>query len=143
MKTTVDDGVMRVHSYTDGSEHTLKTVKNHTKSNEDAATTQFQFDGIGQLLKVTDPAGKFTTYTYDMAGRKLSVTHPSTGTTSFTYDNLGNVLTKKTGKGDVVTYTYGDENPMQLASVETKQYNVDGSVDEDKVDDELTKTQRT
>ncbi len=100
------DNILSVNTYSDGSEHTLKTVKDHTKINEDAAATQFQFDGIGQLLKVTDPAGKFTTYTYDMAGRKLSVTHPSTGTTSFTYDKCENVLTKTTGKGDVVTYSF-------------------------------------
>ena len=36
-----------------------------------------------------------------------------------------------------------DENPMQLASVETKQYNVDGTLQEDKIDSELSKTQRT
>ena len=65
-----------------------------------------QFDGIGQLLKVTDPAGTPTTYVYDLAGRKLSVDNPSAGKTSFTYDNLGNILTKTTGKGDVVTYKY-------------------------------------
>lgn len=106
LKTTVTDAEgMVADAYTDGTEHTLKTVKKH-ENGEDPATTKFDFDGIGQLLKVTDPAGKFTEYTYDMAGRKLSVANPSAGTTKFTYDNLGNVLTKTTGKGDVVTYKY-------------------------------------
>ena len=106
LKTTVTDAEgMVADAYTDGTEHTLKTVKKH-ENGEDPATTKFDFDGIGQLLKVTDPAGKFTEYTYDMAGRKLSVANPSAGTTTFTYDNLGNVLTKTTGKGDVVTYKY-------------------------------------
>ena len=107
LKTTVTDAEgMIADAYIDGSEHTLKTVKEHANENETSATTKFDFDGIGQLLKVTDPAGKFTEYTYDMAGRKLSVANPSAGTTTFTYDNLGNVLTKTTGKGDVVTYKY-------------------------------------
>ncbi|MEE1260759.1 MAG: type IV secretion protein Rhs, partial [Paludibacteraceae bacterium] len=112
LKTHVQDkngekNVLSVSTYTDGTEHTLKTVKEHKDKDGGApATTEFDFDGIGQLLKVTDPAGNFTEYTYDMAGRKLSVANPSAGTTTFTYDNLGNVLTKTTGKGDVVTYKY-------------------------------------
>lgn len=57
------------------------------------------------------------------------------------YDNLYNITSKKmtmtqtnlqfAGKlsaGHEFSYTYGDENPMQLASVETKQYNEDGEV---------------
>ncbi len=106
LKTTVTDAEgMVADAYTDGTEHTLKTVKKH-ENGEDPATTKFDFDGIGQLLSVKDPADKLTTYTYDMAGRKLSVANPSAGKTTFTYDNLGNVLTKTTGKGDVVTYKY-------------------------------------
>lgn len=102
-----EKNVLSVSTYTDGTEHTLKTVKHHKdKDGGEPATTEFEFDGIGQLLSVKDPADKLTTYTYDMAGRKLSVDNLSAGKTTFTYDNLGNVLTKTTGKGDVVTYRY-------------------------------------
>ena len=104
--TVVDPEGMNVATYTDGTEHTIKTIKYHSKDGEAPANTYFSFDGIGQLLTVFDPAGKPTEYIYDMAGRKLSVTYPYSGTTSFTYDNLGNILTKKTGKGDEVSYTY-------------------------------------
>lgn len=75
LKTHVQDkngekNVLSVNTYTDGSEHTLKTVKEHANENETSATTEFEYDGIGQLLSVKDPADKLTTYTYDMAGRK-------------------------------------------------------------------------
>lgn len=104
--TIVDPEGMKVSSYTDGTEHTLKTIKYHTKDGGENASTHFIFDGIGQLLSVTDCKGVVTSYEYDIAGRKLSVEHPSAGKTSFTYDNLGNVITKETAKGDKVTYTY-------------------------------------
>lgn len=57
------------------------------------------------------------------------------------YDNLYNITSKKLtmsqtnlqfagtlSTGHEFNYIYSDDNPMQLASVETKQYNVDGEV---------------
>ncbi len=43
--------------------------------------------------------------------------------------------------GHEFNYTYSDKNPMQLASVETKQYNVDGDVSD--VDAKLSDNKRT
>jgi len=106
LKTTVEDNNgdshWRMHTYMDGSERTLRTVKDHTASGDEPAPTTFVFDGINQLLFVIDAMNDTTAYTYDKAGRKLSVTHPSAGKTLFTYDNCGNVLTKETSKGKIV-----------------------------------------
>ncbi|MBP5705232.1 MAG: hypothetical protein J6X12_11155, partial [Paludibacteraceae bacterium] len=43
--------------------------------------------------------------------------------------------------GHEFNYTYSDKNPMQLASVETKQYNVDGEIEN--VDEALAKNLHT
>ena len=122
LKTTVEDNNgdshLRMHTYMDGSERTLRTVKDHTASGDEPAPTTFVFDGINQLLFVIDAMNDTTAYTYDKAGRKLSVTHPSAGKTTFTYDNCGNVLSKETSKGKVeykyeynrlIEQTYGDD----------------------------------
>ena len=70
------------------------------------------------------------------------------------YDNLYNITSKKmtmtqtnlqfAGKlsaGHEFNYNYSNDNPMQLASVETKQYNVDGDVSD--VDAKLSDNKRT
>ena len=52
-------------------------------------TTTFEYDGIQQLVRVTDTEGNVTTSTYDMGDRRTEVNHPASGITSFTYDALG------------------------------------------------------
>ena len=73
-------------------------------------TTTFEYDGIQQLVRVTDTEGNVTTSTYDMGDRRTEVNHPASGITSFTYDALGNVLTKQTAnlakEGKFITYDY-------------------------------------
>ncbi|NOX81826.1 MAG: RHS repeat protein, partial [Alphaproteobacteria bacterium] len=63
----------------------------------------------GQLLSVTDPLGRTTSYQYDSYDRKTRVTLPEGNYTTFTYDARGNVTetraVAKSGSGlaDIVT----------------------------------------
>ncbi len=70
------------------------------------------------------------------------------------YDNLYNITSKKLtmtqtnlqfagtlSAGHEFSYNYSNDNPMQLASVETKQYNVDGTIAD--VDEALAKNIHT
>jgi YD repeat-containing protein len=70
------------------------------------------------------------------------------------YDNLYNITSKKMtmtqtnlqfagtlSVGHEFSYNYSNDNPMQLASVETKQYNVDGEIEN--VDEALAKNLHT
>ena len=68
--------------------------------------TAFEYDDIGQLKKVTDPAGQFTTYTYDSVGHQTEVTHPASGTTRYHYDKTGNMVSKVTANKDSILYGY-------------------------------------
>jgi len=54
--------------------------------------TQYDYDILSQLTKVTDMENKVTTYEYDDLGRKTKTVHPDSGTSLFTYD-LTNKLT--------------------------------------------------
>ena len=93
-------------TYTNGSGKAVKTVQYH---NNNPINTQFEYDGIGQLISSTDNEGNKTSSVYDMAGRRTQVSHPASGVTSFSYDALDNILTKQTanmGSTDFIKYGY-------------------------------------
>ncbi|KQW93191.1 hypothetical protein ASC94_10970 [Massilia sp. Root418] len=55
-----------------------------------AQTTTYDYDGVGQLIKVTAPDASFITYTYDAAHRLTDVTDGLGNTIHYTLDNAGN-----------------------------------------------------
>lgn len=67
-------------------------------------------DGMGQLLKTTDPEGNVTTNAYDMLGRRLSTTTPDSGRTDYAYDPDSELTSKITPDlrtlGQHIGYTY-------------------------------------
>ncbi len=112
--TDANDNISK--TYTNGSGKTVKTEQFVTQNSP--IPTAFEYDAIGQLVKVTDAEGNITTSTYDMGGRVTQVIHPASGTTSYTYDNLGNITSKRTSNmtdGDSINYIY---HFTRLSSVE-------------------------
>ncbi len=110
IETTQIDALGRmVKQFSDIAEQTHRTVKYN--AGEEIAT-QFEYNGVGELMKVTDTDGNETSYTYDELGRKLSVEHPDVGLTTFEYDKMGNMLSKQTAnlrainKGFRINYRY-------------------------------------
>ena len=71
-----------------------------------AAETQFQYDALDNLTKVTDPKGLDTTYTYNGLGDLTQLQSPDTGTTSYTYDSAGNRQTQTDARGITTQYGY-------------------------------------
>ena len=61
-----------------------------------ARRTVYDNDGMGQLLKVTDPTGFVTTNEYDLMGRRTATTTPDAGKVTFTYDADGQQTSKIT-----------------------------------------------
>lgn len=80
-------------SYTDVREREIARTDHGPNG---AIWTAFRYNGIGELIDVTDHGGNVTSYTYDQLGRKLTYDHPDGGLTEFTYDAAGNLLTKNT-----------------------------------------------
>ncbi len=115
--TTITDANDNLNkTYTNGSGKTVKTEQ--FENSNTAIPTTFEYDGIGQLVKVTDAEGNITSSTYDMGGRVTQVIHPASGTTSYAYDNLGNVIAKRTSNmtiGNAINYNY---HFTRLSSVE-------------------------
>jgi YD repeat-containing protein len=66
----------------------------------------FSYDGLGQLMSITDPRNLVTSYVVTGLGDQTGLTSPDTGVRSSTYDAAGNVLTTVDAKGQTTHYTY-------------------------------------
>ena len=79
----------------------------------------FTYNSRGQILSATDPEGMVTTYSYDAAtGDMLSVTKDAGGfniTDSFSYDQFGNILQKTDPLNRITSYQYN--NKRQIVSM--------------------------
>ena len=111
IKTTVTDAEGNSSAtLVNGSGKTVQSIQYKGSAGSAALTTSFVYDGIGRLIRVTDPEGNVTESTYDYGDRRTKVVHPASGETSYTYDRLGNVLTMQTAnlkeQGTSISYLY-------------------------------------
>ncbi|MCC7522577.1 VCBS repeat-containing protein [Candidatus Uhrbacteria bacterium] len=76
--------------------------------------TYYQYDGVGNLKKITDASGNVRNFTYDGLGRRLtaedlhSVGDGTFGSWTYTYDDSGNLTSLVDPKSQTVNYTYDD-----------------------------------
>ncbi|MCC7509156.1 MAG: hypothetical protein IT464_07250 [Planctomycetes bacterium] len=75
------------------------------------ATTQYEYDIMGRLVRQTDPSALKTEYTYDIRGLTKSVTIAAgdaslTAESKFAYDVAGNLVWERSPLGTVVEYEY-------------------------------------
>ncbi|HMA93008.1 MAG TPA: RHS repeat-associated core domain-containing protein, partial [Polyangiaceae bacterium] len=69
-------------------------------------TGQYSYDGLGNLLSVTDAMGRQRTYAYDGRSRRTMISDPNAGTWSMTYTD-GNDLESRVGlDGGRVSFLY-------------------------------------
>ncbi len=91
-----------------------------------AATTQYEYDALDQLVQVFDAAGNVTTVGYDLAGRRTRIDNPDTGLTVLQYDPAGNVVARQTAalraRNQSIRYGY---NFTQLTTVDHPDPEVD------------------
>ncbi|MCW3466403.1 RHS repeat-associated core domain-containing protein [Chitinophaga nivalis] len=98
-----------------------------TKTSADGGSTQYQYNGLGLLISVTDPTNITTQISYDSLERKTAITTPAysksityndqqrtatetiAGNTVTLYKDEISRLTKKvTDKGEITQFTYDD-----------------------------------
>ena len=111
LKTTVTDAEGNSSAtVVNGSGKTVASIQYKGPAGSAALTTSFVYDGVGRLIRVTDPEGNVTESTYDYGDRRTKVVHPASGETGYTYDRLGNVLTVQTANlkesGASISYQY-------------------------------------
>ncbi|MFZ3138668.1 MAG: FG-GAP-like repeat-containing protein, partial [Thermodesulfovibrionales bacterium] len=70
------------------------------------ATTRYEYDTLGNLLKVTDAKNNQTTIAYDTLSRKKSMNDPDMGSWTYTYDANGNLATQTDAKNQTIVFQY-------------------------------------
>jgi YD repeat-containing protein len=70
------------------------------------ATTQYEYDVLGNLIKVTDANGNQTIMTYDTLSRKISMDDPDMGYWEYGYDANDNLTYQKDAKNQEITFQY-------------------------------------
>lgn len=88
------DAMVTSLSFIDARGRTYRKVTEGT--NNPDIITEFEYDALNQLLRVTDPKSLDTDYEYDDLGRMTREIHPDRGQSDFTYDLTGNLRTIKT-----------------------------------------------
>ena len=68
--------------------------------------TQWQYDGFGRMIGMTNPTGDQTAYAYNAAGDRTSLTDGVGNVTHWTHDAEGRVLTETDAAGHVIAFTY-------------------------------------
>jgi YD repeat-containing protein len=82
--------------------------------------TRSGYDGLDQLVKVTDPRNLITTYTRDGLGNLNSQSSPDTGLTSNSlFDAAGNLKTSTDASGKATNYEYDALNRVTKVSCAT------------------------
>lgn len=94
-------------------------------------TTAYQYDGAGNLIKLTDAKGNVRNFVYDSMGRRTaaedvhSPTDSTFGTRTYVYDDNGNLTKQTNADGKTIVYTYDalnrvtSEDLSDTAGVET------------------------
>ncbi len=105
------------------NKETYTDIRNRTRAVKDEGPnggiwTDFRYNLMSELLRVTDNGSNVTEYTYDQLGRRLSVQHPDAGLKEFEYDLVGNLIAKTTPNtredNQSIKYTYEFERLVQI-----------------------------
>ncbi|MBH8608578.1 hypothetical protein I8U17_13260, partial [Thermoactinomyces sp. CICC 10521] len=88
------------------TQHTYDTVGNPTSETVGSDTTQYAYDGLNRLTKVTDAKNNVTQYQYDANGNKTKVTNARGKETTYTYNELNQVQTVTDANGKTTSYDY-------------------------------------
>lgn len=81
-----------------------------SKGSADEATTLFEYDVAGNMVRMIDPAGKAWAYEYDARNRMKNSTDPLGNKTQWFYDGIGRVLKTIRPDNGVTSNVYNDIN---------------------------------
>ncbi len=115
--TQIDaEGSVTRRTYADPANPMLETSATIVLEDGTELTTQFRYDGRGNLLQETDPLGNDTLFTYDKYGNVVTTTDALGHTTTNNYDQSGNLLSTTDAGRVTTTLSYDSAgNPTQIA----------------------------
>jgi RHS repeat-associated protein len=96
-------------------------------------TTSRFTDAAGRLLAVTTPLGQRTRYEFDVLNRLTKITDPLGGITQFGYDPNGNLLSVTDARNNTTSYAYTSMDRLQtrtdpLTRLESYTYDPNGNL---------------
>ncbi len=118
------DGLSRVINATKGEGASVVTRKYDTLSNlrEESVggnTTKFEWDGLGNLAKMTYPGDREASYAYD-TGARLNTITDATFTTGITYDYLGGSRTESIGLSTGLSVKVAYDTASRVSGIDYK-----------------------
>jgi YD repeat-containing protein len=111
VETKNPNGNVTVTAYDAAGRVDTVTMPNYTppgSSTSITAVSSRDYNDVGQLITETDPLGKTTNYLYDQLGRVARVTTAELGVVKYAYDLIGDrvSVTDPTGAVNASTYDY-------------------------------------
>jgi len=105
----VDANGIPKESYRDIGEN-ITSVKEFNNKGSEILWTSYEYDPLGQIVKVWDNVNNLTQATYDNLGRRTSLNNLDTGLVETFYDLASNVVKKVTpnlrAQGQAIVYDY-------------------------------------
>ena len=90
----------------------LEYTGNSSVTYQEYANTDYEYDVMGNLTKVTDDVGNVTTISYDNFGHKVSMNDPDMGEWGYEYDAVGNLTRQEdnlnSGNPQVICFYYDE-----------------------------------
>jgi len=87
-----------------------RLVEARERNGADTYTTRYAYDGLDNLVKITDHQGNIKTLQFDGLGRKTAMDDPDKGVMGYRYDGAGNLLETTDAKQQTLAYTYDAAN---------------------------------
>ncbi len=113
-KTTITDPRGKTKDFYTDAYNNLIQIDEHNSAN--IYSTYYTYNGLNNLLTITDALGNSRAFTYDGLSRRLTAEdlHASGDTTfgswSYTYDDASNMTQSVSPEAKTVNYTYDDIN---------------------------------
>lgn len=105
--TQTTDPLGRLHNVSFDALGRPATVTDPTPvSGQARPVTTLGYDGLDQVVGVTDPRNLITSYTIDGLGAQTGLNSPDTNLSGMTFDVAGNMLSKTDARGKLTTFTY-------------------------------------
>jgi RHS repeat-associated protein len=90
-----------------------------TEAGTPYATTFYEYDVLGNLVKVKDAEDNETNIAYDTLGRKISMDDPDMGHWTYAYDANGNLVSQIDAKSQEIKFTYDALNRVKKKDYQT------------------------
>lgn len=115
-KAQYDEEDNRVGGKHRNTPHTLvsdgrnRLVEVRERNGEETYTTRYAYDGLDNLVRITDHEGNVKTLSFDGLGRKMAMNDPDKGVMSYRYDDVGNLLETTDARNQTVSHAYDAAN---------------------------------